>query len=361
MVPADNLHTRSVGPASSFMFGRLIHADIGGLIHVVLPPAFEKDLENINFDWVPCPVRRQVWANTELVDAEGENLVHEVMVAHHETYRPDPGDKIRHSALGFRTVPLCDVTHLFNLESIGYDRATEFMARVRSAGAPPQPAAPTHVEDGPSDDTTPQGKATDKCRPKSSAKVSDSTDLSLDVADEMGDTIESQEADTSEAAGETGDTDQAEGEEAPEATPSTNMTSNEMRELIHGLMRKSKILDDCRARVRSAVSKAVAEHTKAMFKPFTGYIEDMGREVSLWHAGVLSIHSKMVECSYEKYRENSGLIRQKTNAFYECAQALNRSLDATVTPKRANRTTVVHQVLRWRTQMIRSRRKFPTS
>ena len=29
VVPADNLHTRSVGPASSFMFGRLIRADIG--------------------------------------------------------------------------------------------------------------------------------------------------------------------------------------------------------------------------------------------------------------------------------------------------------------------------------------------
>ena len=151
----------------------------------------------------------------------------------------------------------------------------------------------------------------------------------------MGDTIESQEADTSEAAGETGGTDQAEVEETPEVTPSTNMTSNEMRELIHGLMRKSKILDDCRARVRSAVSKAVAERTKAMFKPFTGYIEDMGREVSLWHAGVLSVRPKMVECSYEKYRENSGIIRQKTNAFYEHAQALNRSLDACVTPKRA--------------------------
>ena len=130
VVPADNLHTRSVGPASSFMFGRLIRADIGGLTHVVLPPAFEKDLENINFDWVPCPVRRQVWANTELVDAEGKNLVHEVTVAHHETYRPDPGDKICRSALGLHPMPLCDVTHLFNLESIGYDRATEFMARV---------------------------------------------------------------------------------------------------------------------------------------------------------------------------------------------------------------------------------------
>ena len=107
VVPADNLHTRSVGPASSFMFGRLIRADIKGVTHVVLPPAFEKDLENTDFDWVPCPVRGSVWANTELVDAEGENLMHEVAVAHEETYRPDPGDKIRRSALGLRPVPLC--------------------------------------------------------------------------------------------------------------------------------------------------------------------------------------------------------------------------------------------------------------
>ena len=68
-----------------------------------------------------------------------------------------------------------------------------------------------------------------------------------------------------------------------------------------------------------------------MFKPFTRYIEDMGHEVSLWHAGILSVRPKMVDCSYEKYRENSGLIRQKTNAFYERAQALNKSLDENVT------------------------------
>ena len=156
-----------------------------------------------------------------------------------------------------------------------------------------------------------------------------------DVADETGETIESQEADTSEVAAEAGDADHAEGEEAQEATPSSSMTSNEVRELIHGLMRKSTTLDDCRNRVHSVVSKAVAERTKAMFKPFTGYIEDMGHEVSLWHAGILSVCPKMVECSYEKYRENSGLIRQKTNAFYERAQTLNRSLDESVIRKPA--------------------------
>ena len=194
-----------------------------------------------------------------------------------------------------------------------------------------------HVDDGPSDDTTPQGKATDKCKPKSSANVPESTDLSVEVADETGETIESQEADTSEAAGETGDADQAVGEEVQETTPSANKTPNEVRELIHGLMRKSMILDDCRARVRSAVSKAIAEHTKAMFKPFTGYIEDMGREVSLWHTGVLFVCPKMVDCSYEQYRENSGLICKKTNAFYERAQVLNKSLDANATLKPAKR------------------------
>ena len=335
VVPADNLHTRSVGPTSSFMFGRLIRADIGGLTHVVLPPAFEKDLENLNFDWAPCPVRGQVWANAELVDAVGENLMHVVAVAPEDTYRPDPGDKIRRSALGLRPVPLCDVTHLYNLESLGYDKATEFMARVRSADAPSRSEVPMHVDDGPSDDTTPQGKATDKCRPKSSADVPESMDMSLDVADETVETIESQEADTSEVVGETGNTDQAEGEETQEVTPSNDMTPNEVKELIHSLMRKSTILDDCRARVRSAVSKAVAERTKAMFKPFTGYIEDMDREVSVWHTGVLSVRPKMVDCSYEKYRENSGLIREKTNAFYERAQALNKSLDENVNPKPA--------------------------
>ena len=86
VVPADNLRTRSVGPASSFIFGRLIKADIGGLTHVVLPPAFGKDTENTNFDWVACPLRGQMWANADLVDTEGDNLMHEVAVAHEETY-----------------------------------------------------------------------------------------------------------------------------------------------------------------------------------------------------------------------------------------------------------------------------------
>ena len=60
VVPADNLNTRSVGPTSSFMFRQLIRADIGGIAHVVLPPTFRKDTDNINFDWVSCPVRGSV-------------------------------------------------------------------------------------------------------------------------------------------------------------------------------------------------------------------------------------------------------------------------------------------------------------
>ena len=142
------------------MFGRLIRADIKGVTHVVLPPAFEKDLENTDFDWVPCPVRGNVWANTELVDAVGENLMHEVAVTHEETYRPDPGDKIRRSALGLRPVPLCTVTHLYDIEGLGYDKAMEFMARVKSTDAPSKPEVPMQVDDGPSDDfyTPRQGK-----------------------------------------------------------------------------------------------------------------------------------------------------------------------------------------------------------
>ena len=72
-----------------------------------------------------------------------------------------------------------------------------------------------------------------------------------------------------------------------------------------------------------------------MFKPFTGYIEDMGRKVSTWRAGILSVRPKMVDCDYEAYRENSSLIREKTNAFYEWARVLNKSLDESTAPKPA--------------------------
>ena len=302
VVPADNLHTRSVGPASSFMCGRLIRVDVKGVTHVVLPPAFEKDLDNTNISWVPCPVRGNVWANEELVDACGENLTHETAVAHQETYRPDPGDRIRRSALGLRPVPLCKVTHLFDIESLGYDIALDFMSRVKSTDAPPRSEAPMQVDDNPESESTPQGKANDKCKPKSSANVPDSTGTQQEHGIGTSGITASQETETVEVVGEADDVDQAEEGEVQDDTPSDDLSPNQVKELLHDMMRKSKILDDCRNRVRSAVSKAVAERTKAMFKPFTGYIEGIGREVSSWHAGILSIHPQMVDCSYEKYR-----------------------------------------------------------
>ena len=61
----------------------------------------------------------------------------------------------------------------------------------------------------------------------------------------------------------------------------------------------------------------------------------MGHEVSTWRAGILSVRPKMVNCSYEAYRENSSLIREKTNAFYERARVLNRSLDESTALKPA--------------------------
>ena len=309
VVPADNLHTRSVGPTSSFMFGQLIRADIGGLTHVVLPPAFGKDIENKNFDWVSCPVRGSVWANTELVDTQDDNLVHEVAVAHAETYRPDPGDKIRRSALGLRPVPLCDVTYLYNLDNLGFNKAMEFMARVRSVDATPGLGVPGGPSDGLDNDATPKGKATNKCRSKMSTKEPESTATSLDVTDETRDTIDSQEVDADEVAEEVDDTALAECEEMQDDISPGNKTPNKVRELLHGLMKKSAILDECWVRVCAAVSKAMAVHTKEMFKPFTGYLEDMGREVSAWRAGILSVRPKIVDCDYEAYRENSSLIR----------------------------------------------------
>ena len=324
VVPADNLNTRSVSPASSFMFARLIRADIGGVTHVVLPPAFGKDADSISFDWVPCPVRGSVWANTELVDSQDDNLMHEVAVALDDTFHPDPGDKICCSALGLRPVPLSDVTYLYNLEGLGYERALDFMSRVHAADATTGSGTPCGAEGGPDEDAALQGKATDKCGPKSLTKEPEPTVPSLDVTDETRDTIESHEAGADEATEEVNDTVLAEGNEIQDGSKSDHMTTNEVRELLHDLKRKSTILNDCWTRVSTAVSKAVAERTAEMFKPFTRYIEDISHKVSSWCAGILSVRPKMVNCDYEMYRENSGLIREKTNAFYERAQALNK-------------------------------------
>ena len=69
--------------------------------------------------------------------------------------------------------------------------------------------------------------------------------------------------------GEADDVEIVADKEMQEDVLSSNMTSNEVRELIHSLMRKSSILDECRARICSAVSKAMAERTK-MFNPSRG-------------------------------------------------------------------------------------------
>ena len=325
VVPTDNLNTRSVGPMSSFIFAWLIRADI------------RKDTDSISFDWVPCPVRGSVWANTKLVDSQDDNLMHEVAVAPDDTFRPDPGDKIRRSALGLHPVPLSEVTYLCNLENLGYERALDFVSRVHAADATTESGTPGGAEGNPDENAALQGKATDKCRPKSLTKELESTIPSLDVTDEIKDTIKSHEMGADEAAEEVDDNMLAEGNETQDGSPSDHMTANEVRELLHDLMRKSTILNDCRTRVSAAVSKAVAERTAEMFKPFTGYIEDITHEVSSWHMGILSVCPKMVNCDYETYRENSSLIREKTNAFYERAWALNKSLDKSTTPKQAVR------------------------
>ena len=110
-------------------------------------------------------------------------------------------------------MPLCTVTHLYDIEGPGYDKAMEFMARVHSTGAPSKPEVPMQVDDGPSDAFTPQGKANDKFNLKSSANVPDSTDTLPDSVVRTGETTESQEVETIEIVGETDNADQTEGGE----------------------------------------------------------------------------------------------------------------------------------------------------
>ena len=100
VVLADNLMMRSMGPMSSFIFRRLLHADVSSITNVILPPSFSKEPNNLDFNWVPCPTRGSVWSNAELVDAYGDNIIHPVVVAPFTVLRPEPNDRTRHSALG---------------------------------------------------------------------------------------------------------------------------------------------------------------------------------------------------------------------------------------------------------------------
>ena len=55
IISADNNMAKSSGPASSFIFGRLLHVIVNEVTNVILPPAFGKDINSLGFDWVPCP------------------------------------------------------------------------------------------------------------------------------------------------------------------------------------------------------------------------------------------------------------------------------------------------------------------
>ena len=64
-------------------------------MHIVLPPAFGLDTEAQDFDWVPHPIRGNIWANYQLVDPDSdENFTHMVPVALSNVFQMDPGDKV---------------------------------------------------------------------------------------------------------------------------------------------------------------------------------------------------------------------------------------------------------------------------
>ena len=62
VVSADNVMKKSVGPASNFIFGHLLHVVIDGVTNGILPPAFRKDTNSSSFDWVSCPKQGPIWA-----------------------------------------------------------------------------------------------------------------------------------------------------------------------------------------------------------------------------------------------------------------------------------------------------------
>ena len=80
----------------------------------------------------PVLLGGQVWANTELIDTEGENLMHEVRrwlmldTLSSGSWRQDSSFRPRSSS----SAAMRRDSSVQDLESIGYNRATEFMARV---------------------------------------------------------------------------------------------------------------------------------------------------------------------------------------------------------------------------------------
>ena len=325
IVPVSNVMTRVVGPTLGFIVGRLLRMLEGDVMNVVLPPAFGMNADMQDFNFVPHLVRGAMWSNYQFINLENgnENFTHMVPVNPVNVFQVDLGDQVCRSALGICLVPPPQFTYQTDLTKVGYDVASQFASALKkgkslTAAASSKLADPTTPVDAEVASSTtvptnqPQGtfKTTDKCKTKSSSKSC--TDNSHGNPNEVK-TV-------------TSDTAATAGSDATTNSLRDPPTINEVWEMVCHLFNKSRILDECQARVAWAVAAVVSKHHTQLFVPFTSYLSDVTDTVESWCTKITVIHPEMAHCSYETYHECTANIWEKTNEYFRRLHNLNTTL-----------------------------------
>ena len=86
-----------------------------GQIHVVLPPAFGLDPKSLSVMYTPAERRGVLWANHDLIDNNGKNLMHDVFMANITEYQDPQMDEVCRSGLCLELLPVPKVVHSLRL------------------------------------------------------------------------------------------------------------------------------------------------------------------------------------------------------------------------------------------------------
>ena len=103
---------KDIGHPEDFITGCLCSLEgTDGRIHVVLPPAFGLDPKSLLVMYMPVESRGVVWANHDLIDNDGKNLMHDVSMTNMTEYQDPQMDEVCRSGLCLELLPVPKVIH----------------------------------------------------------------------------------------------------------------------------------------------------------------------------------------------------------------------------------------------------------
>ena len=107
---------RNIGHLEDLVTGCLCCLEgTDGWIHVVLPPAFGLDPKSLSVMYMPAESRGVVWANHDLIDNDGKNLMDDVSMTNMTEYQDPQMDEVCRSGLCLELLPVPKVAHSLRL------------------------------------------------------------------------------------------------------------------------------------------------------------------------------------------------------------------------------------------------------